>query len=257
MKKRSNVELVINNEDRLLKCIAQPNFRRANIFSENMVTVHHQKKSVTMNKPYLVGFCILELSKMVLHDYYYNVLKKQYGSKIKLLCTDTDSLLYHVETEDVYADMKERSMYYDFSNYPKDHVNYDDTNKCIPLKFKDVSKGLPIVEFVGVKPKTYSLKFADGTEESKNKGITQNIKHERFVNCILGDEEKQSLTVRSIRSEKHNVFTQQIQKISLMNYDNKRFHIDNLNSLPYGHYNIPQIMNYQKQYFDFFNGVNV
>ena len=44
VKKRSNVELVINNEDRLLKCIAQPNFRRANIFSENMVTVHHHKK---------------------------------------------------------------------------------------------------------------------------------------------------------------------------------------------------------------------
>ena len=253
VRKRCNVELVVNNEKRLLKCIAEPRFQRGKAFSETVVAVHRQKKLLKMNKPYLVGFCILELSKMVLHEYWYNVLKKQYGSKIKLLFTDTDSLCYIVETEDIYADMRLRRVDYDFSDYPTDHENYDDSNKKVPLTFKDVSKGLPIEEFVGVKPKTYSWRYVDGSEENKNKGITQNIKHDHFMRCLLGEEEKQSLTVRAIRSVNHEVFTQKMQKVALMNYDNKRFLMDNLKSLPYGHYKIPQIMAYQKDYFEFFN----
>ena len=257
VRKRSNIELVVNNEARLLKCISQPNFKRANIFSEKMVAVHRQKKSVTMNKPILVGFSILELSKMVLHDYWYNVLKKEYASKIQLLFTDTDSLCYHVETENIYEDMKVRNTYYDFSEYPPDHPNFDSANKKVPLKFKDVSNGCAIAEFIGIKPKCYSWKYADGNEEQKNKGIqSHNLKHEHFRNCIFGEEEKQSLIVRSIHSTKHEVFTQQLQKVALLNYDNKRFVIDNLNSLPYGHYRIPDIITYQKDYFEFFNKFN-
>jgi len=193
---------------------------------------------------------------MVLHDYWYNVLKKQYGSKIKLLFTDTDSLCYHVETEDIYADMKQRNMYYDFSEYPTDHKNYDNTNNKVPLKFKDVSNALLIEEFVGLKPKCYSWRYVDGTEINKNKSISQKIKHEQFLKCYFGEEEKQSLMIRSICSTKHEVFTQQIQKTTLMNYDNKRYQFSNLESLAYGHYRIPEIMQYQNNFFKFFNGYN-
>jgi len=127
----------------------------------------------------------------------------------------------------------------------------------VPLKFKDVSNGCVIEEFIGVKPKCYSWKYADGGEVKKNKGVEcQNLKHEHFLNCILGYDEKQSTTVRSFRSQKHEVFTRQIQKVALLNYCNKRFQIDNLNSVPYGHYKISEIMEYQKKYFSFFNGFN-
>ena len=117
-----------------------------------------------------------------------------------------------------------------------------------------MSKGILIEEFIGVKSKTYSIRYADGTEEQKNSGIRlHNLKHEQ---CILGEDEKQSVTVTSIRSEKHEVFTERLQKVALMNYDNKSFMIDNLNSVPYGHKNIPQIMKYQTDYFEFFHGFN-
>ena len=53
--------------------------------------------------------------------FYYNVLKKGYDDKIKLLFTDTDSLCVEIETDDVYKDTKEQKEYYDFSEYPKDH----------------------------------------------------------------------------------------------------------------------------------------
>ena len=114
-----------------------------------------------------------------------------------------------------------------------------------------------IEQFIGLKSKCYSIKYADGHEEQKNSGIQlHNLKHEQFMKCILGEDEKQSVTVTSIRSEKHEVFTERLQKVALMNYDNKSFMIDNLNSVPYGHYKIPQIMKYQSDYFEFFNGFN-
>ena len=61
---------------------------------------------------------ILDLSKMLMYDFYYNVLKKRYGDKVKLLFTDTDSLCVEIETEDVYKDMSEQEDYYDFSENP-------------------------------------------------------------------------------------------------------------------------------------------
>ena len=64
---------------------------------------------------------ILKLSKYLMFDFYYKVLKKRYDDKIKQLFTDTDSLCVEIVTDDVYEGMKEQKEYYDFSEYPKDH----------------------------------------------------------------------------------------------------------------------------------------
>ena len=61
---------------------------------------------------------VLDISKLDLNDFWYNHLKKQYGYKIKLLYTDTDSLIVEVETEDIYKDMHELKEDYDFCEYP-------------------------------------------------------------------------------------------------------------------------------------------
>ena len=63
---------------------------------------------------------ILDLSKYLVYDFYYNVLQKRYGDNIKLLFTDTVRLCVEIETEDVYRDMQEDKEYYDFSEYPKE-----------------------------------------------------------------------------------------------------------------------------------------
>ena len=52
-----------------------------------------------LNKPIYIGGCILELSKLHMYQYYYDVMKKTYDDKIKLLYTDTDSVIFHIETE--------------------------------------------------------------------------------------------------------------------------------------------------------------
>jgi len=64
-----------------------------------------------------------------MYKFYYDVLKKKYDDKIDLGYFDTDSLVIEVETEYIYEYFKELNEYMDFSDYPKDHPNYDATNK--------------------------------------------------------------------------------------------------------------------------------
>ena len=104
IRNRVDVKLV-NTEEKLKKLIAKPNFRSRKIFSENLVSVHMKKTSLTMNKPVYLGMCILDLSKTLMYDFHYNYIKPKYGNKAKLLFTDTDSFMYEIETEDFYKDI--------------------------------------------------------------------------------------------------------------------------------------------------------
>ena len=72
-----------------------------------------------MNRPAYVGMCILDLSKTLMYDSHYNYIKKEYGSRAKLLFTDTDSLTYEIEMEDVYKDLWKKKERFDNSDYPK------------------------------------------------------------------------------------------------------------------------------------------
>ena len=101
IRNRVDVKLV-NTKEKLRKLVAKPNFRSLKIFSENLVSVHMKKTSLTMNKPIYLGMCILELSKTIMYDFHYQYIKPKYGEKAKLLFTDTDSFMYEIETEDFY-----------------------------------------------------------------------------------------------------------------------------------------------------------
>jgi len=81
----------------------------------------------------------LELSKVLMYEFHYDVIVNMYGDNARLLFTDTDSLCYHIQTDDVYLDMLAlRDSWLDTSAFPKDHVLYSETNKKVPgfLKFE-------------------------------------------------------------------------------------------------------------------------
>ena len=103
IRKRVDVRLV-TDEKKLLKLASKPTFVSSKIFNENLVAVHKIKETLTLNRPAYVGMCILDLSKTLMYDFHYNYIKKKYGDKAKLLFTDTDSLTYEIEAEDVYRD---------------------------------------------------------------------------------------------------------------------------------------------------------
>ena len=105
-----------------------------------------------------------------MYDWYNNKLKKKYGENCTLLYTDTDSLLVYIKTKDVYKDMSETKDEYDFSDYPTDHPLNDETNKKVIGKLKDECADAPIVEYIGLRPKLYSVLRTDEQLTKKAKG---------------------------------------------------------------------------------------
>ena len=160
IRKRQNVILV---DDRKLgnKLSSKPNFDRATIFDENLVAVHMKKTEVYFNKPIYVGQAILDLSKTLMFDFHYNYIRKKYSNKAELLFTDTDSLLYLIQTYDFYHDIrKDITKKFDTSDYYENHPSGIKTgvNKKVIGKFKDEVGGNQITHFVGLRPKLYTLK---------------------------------------------------------------------------------------------------
>ena len=90
------------------------------IFIKNFVAIHEIKPVLTLDKPVYVGFSILDLSKLIMYEFHYKYIKRK--SSAKLLFTDTDSLVYETETDDVYEDFYEDKNLFDSSDYPRDFL---------------------------------------------------------------------------------------------------------------------------------------
>ena len=99
IRKRNNVKLV-NDKKKYLKIVNKPSFVSQKITDKNFVAVHCKKKVFTLNKPIYFGFCILELSKLLMYKFHYDYVLKTFD--IKLLFTDTDSLVYEIRCGNVY-----------------------------------------------------------------------------------------------------------------------------------------------------------
>lgn len=113
VRNRCDVKILTSPESFL----KQSDYETRTILDEETILLARKKKTVKLNKPIYGGFVVLEISKLLMYQFYYNVLKKKYGDKIRLLGTDTDSLIVYVETDDVYEDIKEDIQYYDTFDY--------------------------------------------------------------------------------------------------------------------------------------------
>ena len=119
---RNRVDIRIARSDEgnnIRKLIASPLYSRHVIFTKDMVGIEMHKSRLLLNKPVYVGMTILDNSNIVMYDFFYNLLKKQYGLRCELLYRDTDSLLLCIERDEVNKDMKENKHLYDASDYPK------------------------------------------------------------------------------------------------------------------------------------------
>ena len=101
------------------------------------LTLHKVKETLTLNRPAYVGMCILDLSKTLMYDFHYNYIKKKYNKRARLMFTDTESLTYEIEAEDVYKDFWNDKDMFDNNDYPESSPYYCNVNKKIIGKFKD------------------------------------------------------------------------------------------------------------------------
>ena len=167
---KSNVKLINNDPEKLLKLIKEPNFEHIHKISDKQVLVQSKPVKTKFNKPIYLGSCILETSKLHMYKFWYDYLKVKYGDKIKLLYTDTDSFILEIITYDVYKDMKNDNHLFDFQNMIKIiNVIMLKVRKKLGI-FKGELHGKTMTEFSCLKPKMYSFEYIKKFifEESKN-----------------------------------------------------------------------------------------
>ena len=118
-----------------------------------------KKTKVKMNKSIYLGMSILDISKTLMYEFWYDYIKPKYQDKAKLCYTDTDSFIIHIKTKDFYKDIANDVEKWFITS------NYDESDK-IPLPigknekviglFKDELGGTIRIEFVGLRAKTHA-----------------------------------------------------------------------------------------------------
>jgi hypothetical protein len=255
--KRSDIKLV-NSQERCQKLMNKPHCRRFKIFAPNLAAVELQKLKCMINKPTYVGFAVLELSKLLMYKFHYCHLRSWYPSA-DLLFTDTDSLVYQIYTDDLYADLSAHREHFDFSGYSNTHSLFDEGNKMVMGKMKDESGGDIITEFVGLRPKMYSYTVrqttADGDVVSKEAKRAKGIQRAALTTLAHSDYLKQLkhpvenyVNIVRIGQKQHRVYTLSSLKRGLCAFDDKRYLLpDGVHTLAHGHYRVRELQQQQQE----------
>ena len=165
-----------------------------------------------------------------MYEFHYDYIKNKYDDNSRLLFTDTDNLIYEIETEDVYEDCSKDKEMFDFSNYLTKSKYYDDSKKLTVGKIKDERTGVVIKEFVGLKSKMYSLLVDDSSEHKKVKDVNKNfvaaISHNQYKDVLLNNKSLRH-SMNRIQSKNHRIGTYEISNISLSCFDDKIYILKN------------------------------
>ena len=239
IRKHRNIKLV-TNKDEYLRTVMKPNFKSGVLFGKNLMGCGMGRTKVVMKKPVYLGQTILDLSKIVMYEFHFDYMKPKFKD-LQPCYMDTDSLVYHIETEDFYADIvndvEER---FDTSGYVPDRPLPIGKNKKVMRLMKDELGGAIMTEFVSLRPKLYSYKKLEGSKDKKCKGIKKcvvkkTLTFEDYKNCLFEDstEYRSQLMFRSIRDE---IFTLEVNKVVLNKDDDKRIaKKDGISTLARGH----------------------
>ena len=170
---RVDVRLVSERE-KALRLVVKATYKQHTIYDESLVGIHMRLSKVKLDKPSYVGVAILDISKILMYDFFYDFVKPTWGERSEALFTDTDSLALLIHTEDVYRDIAPRvDKCFDTSKYkPGNPMGLPaGVNAGVVGKFKDEEPHDVITEFVGLRSKCYAYKMLVGSEQKKNKGI--------------------------------------------------------------------------------------
>ena len=104
VRKHRDIRLVTTDKRRN-QLVSEPNYHAAKWFSECLVAIEMKKAKVKMNKLVYLGLSILEISKTLMYEFWYDYIKPKYQNNAKLCYMDTDSLIINIKTEDFYEDI--------------------------------------------------------------------------------------------------------------------------------------------------------
>ena len=239
-RKHREIKLVTTGKKRG-KLVSEPNYHISNLISEDLSIIEMRKTKVKTNKPIYLGLSILEINKILMYEFWSDYMKPKYNDNVRLCYMDTDSFIRNIKTNDFYKDISDdvdnRS---DTSNYEVKRPLPIGKNKKVIGLMKDELGGEIIAEFVALRPKTYSYLTDNDKIDKKAKGtkkfiIKTMIKFDDYKKCLLNDKVILKSQQRFI-SNKHDVYTENVNKIALSNNDDKRIISSNkITSYPYGY----------------------
>ena len=195
VRKHRDIKLVTMEEKRM-KLVSEPNYHTTKRFSKNLLAIEMKKTKVKMNKPVYIGMAILDISKTLMYEFWYEYIKPKYKDNAKLCYMDADNFIISIKTEDFYKDIAndvERG--YDTSKY--------DENDKIPLPigknkkaigfFKDELDGKIMIKFIAHRAKAYAYLKEDGSEHKRAKGtkkciIKHNLMFENYRESLFNSK---------------------------------------------------------------------
>ena len=104
VRKQRDIKLVTTDKRRN-QLVSEPNYHTTKWFSEKLLAVEIKRTKVKMKKPIYLGLSILEISKTLVYEFWYDYMKPKYGDNVKLCYMDTDSFIMHIKTEDFYKNI--------------------------------------------------------------------------------------------------------------------------------------------------------
>ena len=188
IRKHRDIKLVTADK-KISKLVSEPNYHTINYISEDLAIIEMNKTKLKMNKPIYLRLSILEISKLLMYEFWYDYMKPKYGNNVKLCYMDTDSFIMNIKTEDFYKDIaNDVEKRFDTSNYQVNRSLPTGKNKKVIGLMKDELGGKIITEFVTLRPKTYSYLTDDCKEDKKAKGtkkcvIKRMIKFNDYKKC--------------------------------------------------------------------------
>ena len=235
-------------QERVDKLIRSPFFKESVIFKETLVGIHRHKREQRLDRPIYVGSTILELARLHMYKFFYEVLPIVFPDvEYHLLYMDTDSFILSIKTPNLIPYIQAHSQYFDCSCYNPSHPLYSAVNAKVPGKFKDELPNCNIDEYISICPKVYAIET-----DSKNKKPIKKIKGcKRSViqkEISVADFRKCLLESKTIKKEQrrfgskyHQLFTISQKKVVLELLDAKRVWLppNYIHSLAYGHYKQP------------------
>ena len=240
IRKHRNIKLVTNRE--LYLCtVMKPNFKSGILFGENLMGFELGKVKVIMKKPVYLSQAILDLSKIIMYEFHHYYMVPKYGVNLWLCYMDTDSLVYQIKTEDFYADIaddvEER---FGTSGCCDNRPLHIRKNKKVIGLMKDELGSDMMTEFVAVRPKLYSYRKLDRSEDKKCKGIKKCVIKKTL---IFKDYKNFPLNPTDVyrsqlmfRSSKHEVHTTEVNKVAPNRDDDKWISKrDRITTLAHGH----------------------
>lgn len=247
--------------------IASGYCKNVKVFNESLVAVELKQKYLKFNKPIYVGFAVLELSKTRMYEFHYDFMQQEFPQpeQLRLCYTDTDSLIYHIKTNNYYERMKPLIhqdyelgdiRMFDTSNYDNKH-GYDLLNKKVLGAMKDETGGEPITMLIAIRPKAYFFQ-TDTSTTNKAKGVVKQVakklNKDDYLACLQDTERRITKTMRVFRSDRHNIYTERVRKTALNGGDDKRVICDDgIHTLAYGHYLLEDLTEMELDLIDFFD----